>query len=72
MRAMKLNAALFAVLLAAPALLAQNQTVRIHAATVLDGTGKIAQERDHRRAGIQNHVDRNRQRGQRRLTISDN
>ena len=40
MRAMKLKAALFAVLLAAPALLAQNQTVRIHAATVLDGTGK--------------------------------
>ena len=40
MRAMKLNLALFAVLLAAPALLAQNQTVRIHAATVLDGTGK--------------------------------
>src|SRR5580765_503086 len=40
MRAMKLNAALFAVLLTAPALLAQNQTVRIHAATVLDGTGK--------------------------------
>jgi imidazolonepropionase-like amidohydrolase len=41
MRAMKLTAALFAVLLAAPALVAQNQTVRIHAATVLDGTGKI-------------------------------
>jgi imidazolonepropionase-like amidohydrolase len=40
MRAMKWNAALFAVLLAAPALMAQNQTVRIHAATVLDGTGK--------------------------------
>jgi len=40
MRAMKLTAALFAVSLAAPALLAQNQTVRIHAATVLDGTGK--------------------------------
>ena len=40
MRAMKLNAALFAVLLAAPTLLAQSQTVRIHAATVLDGTGK--------------------------------
>ena len=40
MRAMKLTAALFAVLLAAPALVAQNQTVRIHAATVLDGTGK--------------------------------
>jgi imidazolonepropionase-like amidohydrolase len=40
MRAMRLNAALFAVLLTAPALLAQNQTVRIHAATVLDGTGK--------------------------------
>ena len=40
MRAMKLKTALFAVLLAAPALMAQNQTVRIHAATVLDGTGK--------------------------------
>ena len=40
MRAMILKAALFAVLLAAPALLAQNQTVRIHAATVLDGTGR--------------------------------
>ena len=40
MRAMKLKAALFAVVLAAPTLLAQNQTIRIHAATVLDGTGK--------------------------------
>ncbi len=40
MRVMKLKVALFAVLLAAPSLLAQNQTVRIHAATVLDGTGK--------------------------------
>jgi imidazolonepropionase-like amidohydrolase len=37
---MRLNAALFAVLVAAPALLAQDQTVRIHAQTVLDGTGK--------------------------------
>ena len=41
MRAMKLKAALFAVLLGSPALLAQNQTVRIHAATILDGTGKV-------------------------------
>jgi imidazolonepropionase-like amidohydrolase len=40
MRAMKLKAALFVLVLAAPSLLAQNQTVRIHAATVLDGTGK--------------------------------
>jgi imidazolonepropionase-like amidohydrolase len=40
MRAMKLTAALFAVFLAAPALLAQNPAVRIHAATVLDGAGK--------------------------------
>ncbi|MCU1385725.1 MAG: amidohydrolase [Acidobacteria bacterium] len=40
MRAMTLKVALFAMLLTAPALLAQNQTVRIHAATVLDGTGK--------------------------------
>jgi imidazolonepropionase-like amidohydrolase len=40
MRGMKWNAALFAALLASPALLAQNQAVRIHAATVLDGTGR--------------------------------
>ena len=40
MRAMKLTAALFGVLMAASALVAQNQTVRIHAATVIDGTGK--------------------------------
>jgi imidazolonepropionase-like amidohydrolase len=41
MRAMKWNAALFAVLLTAPALLfAQNPAIRIHAATVLDGTGR--------------------------------
>src|SRR4051812_46161156 len=40
MRAMTLKIALFAVLLTGPALLAQNQTVRIHAATVLDGSGK--------------------------------
>jgi imidazolonepropionase-like amidohydrolase len=41
MRAMRLHAALFAVLLAAPALLAQGPApIRIHAATVLDGTGR--------------------------------
>lgn len=40
MRDMPLKAALFAVMLAAPALLAQDQTVRIHAQTVLDGTGQ--------------------------------
>ena len=40
MRAMKLKAALFAVLLATPTVTAQNQVVRIHAATVVDGTGK--------------------------------
>lgn len=40
MRAMTLKAALFAALLAAPTLVAQDQTVRIHAQTVLDGTGK--------------------------------
>jgi Imidazolonepropionase and related amidohydrolases len=37
---MKLKAALFAALLAAPTLTAQNQVVRIHAATIVDGTGK--------------------------------
>jgi imidazolonepropionase-like amidohydrolase len=41
MRAMKLKAALFAALLTSPALLAQSPTIRIHAATVLDGTGQI-------------------------------
>ena len=42
MRAMKLHAALLAVAAAAaaPALLAQDQAVRIHAATLLDGTGR--------------------------------
>jgi imidazolonepropionase-like amidohydrolase len=35
-----MKAALFAVLLASPALLAQSQTIRIHAATVIDGSGK--------------------------------
>ncbi len=44
MRAMKLKAALFAVLLGSPALLAQNPTIRIHAATVLDGTGKTIKD----------------------------
>src|SRR5438876_12303758 len=37
---MRMKAALFATLLASPALLAQSQTVRIHAATVIDGSGK--------------------------------
>jgi imidazolonepropionase-like amidohydrolase len=37
---MKLKAALFAVVLAAPTLLAQSPAIRIHAATVLDGTGR--------------------------------
>ena len=40
MRAMKLKIALFVTLLAVPTLTAQTQIVRIHAATVLDGTGK--------------------------------
>ncbi len=40
MRAMRLPAALFAVLLTAPALVAQTPSIRIHADTVLDGTGK--------------------------------
>src|SRR5262249_13629152 len=39
-RAMKLKGALLAALLASPALLAQSQTIRIHASTVIDGTGK--------------------------------
>jgi imidazolonepropionase-like amidohydrolase len=40
MRGMRLPAALFAVLLAAPTLVAQTPAIRIHADTVLDGTGK--------------------------------
>jgi imidazolonepropionase-like amidohydrolase len=40
MRAMRLPAALFAVLLTTPALVAQTPSIRIHADTVLDGTGK--------------------------------
>jgi imidazolonepropionase-like amidohydrolase len=40
MRAMRLHAALFALFLAAPALVAQAPIVRVHAATVLDGTGR--------------------------------
>ncbi len=35
-----MNAALFAAVLAGPTLLAQSQTIRIHAATVIDGSGK--------------------------------
>ena len=35
-----MKAALLAALLASPALLAQSQTIRIHAATVIDGSGK--------------------------------
>jgi imidazolonepropionase-like amidohydrolase len=41
MRRMRLKAALFALVFAAPTLLAQNQTIRIHADSVLDGTGKV-------------------------------
>jgi imidazolonepropionase-like amidohydrolase len=41
MRAMRVHAALFALFAAAPALVAQAPaTIRIHAATVLDGTGR--------------------------------
>jgi imidazolonepropionase-like amidohydrolase len=41
MRAMRLHAALFALFVAAPSLLAQPPAaIRIHAATVLDGTGR--------------------------------
>jgi imidazolonepropionase-like amidohydrolase len=35
-----MKAALFAAVLAGPTLLAQSQTIRIHAATVIDGSGK--------------------------------
>jgi len=37
---MKLKIALFVTLLAVPTLTAQTQVIRIHAATVIDGTGK--------------------------------
>jgi imidazolonepropionase-like amidohydrolase len=37
---MRMKAALFAAVLTAPTLLAQGQTIRIHAATVIDGSGK--------------------------------
>ena len=40
MRGMRLHAVLFAVFLAAPALVAQAPAIRIHAATLLDGSGK--------------------------------
>jgi imidazolonepropionase-like amidohydrolase len=40
MRVMRLHAALFAVFLSASALVAQAPIVRVHAATVLDGTGR--------------------------------
>ncbi len=38
---MRLHAALILVLLGAPTLLAQSPTIRIHAALLLDGTGKV-------------------------------
>ena len=41
MRRMRLKAALFVFVLATPALLAQPQTIRIHAASLVDGTGKV-------------------------------
>jgi imidazolonepropionase-like amidohydrolase len=37
---MRMKAALFVAVLAAPAVLAQGQSIRIHAATVIDGSGK--------------------------------
>jgi imidazolonepropionase-like amidohydrolase len=40
MRGMRLHAALFTVLLSAPALVAQSPAIRIHAATLLDGSGR--------------------------------
>ena len=41
MRGMRVDAALFALILAAPALVvAQGSPIRVHAATVLDGTGR--------------------------------
>ena len=43
MRAMRLPAALFALVLAAPALVAQGPTIRIRAARVLDGSGRSLQ-----------------------------
>jgi imidazolonepropionase-like amidohydrolase len=43
MRAMRVTAALFTLVLAAPSLVAQSPTIRIRAARVLDGSGKILQ-----------------------------
>jgi imidazolonepropionase-like amidohydrolase len=41
MRAMRLKAALFVVLMATPSLMAQPPAIRIHAASLLDGTGRV-------------------------------
>jgi imidazolonepropionase-like amidohydrolase len=38
---MRMKVALFAAVLASPALLAQSQTIRIHAANVVDGSGRM-------------------------------
>src|SRR6476660_276693 len=40
-RGMRMKLALFITVLAAPALLAQSSAIRIHAATLIDGTGKV-------------------------------
>jgi imidazolonepropionase-like amidohydrolase len=41
MRAMRLKAALFVLLMATPSLMAQPAAIRIHAAALLDGTGRV-------------------------------
>jgi imidazolonepropionase-like amidohydrolase len=41
MRAMRLKAALFVLLMATPSLMAQPAAIRIHAASLLDGTGRV-------------------------------
>jgi imidazolonepropionase-like amidohydrolase len=41
MRAMRLKAALFVLLMATPSLMAQPAAIRIHAASLLDGTGQV-------------------------------
>ena len=40
-RRMRMKLALFIAVLAAPALVAQSPAIRIHAASVIDGTGKV-------------------------------
>ena len=62
----------FAILLLAPAAaFAQQDTIVIRAATILDGKGGVLRDTRHRDPGLEDRADRSESRGHRHLRSED-